>query len=96
MIGSRPLRIALPWKMSAMCVVIDGADAGIGQRPRRVLARRAAAEVIAGNEDLGIVRLRSIQQKSRIRASRLRDIADRQTRIVQVPLLRALAGSARE
>ena len=32
----------------------DAADAEIEQRPRRVLARRAAAEIVAGDDDLGV------------------------------------------
>ena len=40
--------------MSAKSVEIDAADAEIEQRPGRVLARRAAAEIVAGDENLGV------------------------------------------
>ena len=39
-------------KMSAISVLIDGAEAVVEQRPGRVLARGAAAEVAAGDQHL--------------------------------------------
>ena len=50
--GTSPFLSALFRKMSAIERADHGAEAVVDQRPRRVLARRAAAEVVAGDQHL--------------------------------------------
>ena len=49
--GTRPFLVQLLRKMSAKRGEIDGLEAVVHERPHRVLARRAGAEVGAGHED---------------------------------------------
>src|SRR5215469_7058060 len=46
-----------------------GAESVVGQRPRRVLARRAAAEVAARDKNLAAARLRVVQREIGIRTA---------------------------
>ena len=55
------------WKMSANAGADHGAEAPLRERPRRVLARAAAAEVIAGQQDLHALRFRLVEYEIRIR-----------------------------
>ena len=57
----------------------DAADAEIQQRPGRVLARRAAAEILAGDEDLGLAVGRLVQHEIRVLAAVRRRSASRRT-----------------
>ena len=61
--GKSPFLSALFRKMSAMEVGHDGAEAGVDERPGRVLAGAAAAEVVARHEDGGAARLGAVQDE---------------------------------
>ena len=50
--GSNEFLNALPLKMSANDVLMTARKSELRQRPRRMLARAAAAEVVAGQQDL--------------------------------------------
>src|SRR3546814_11421344 len=45
----------------------DGTQAEVAQRPGRVLARRAATEVVAGDQDRGAGVLGPVERKIRVR-----------------------------
>ncbi len=93
-IGSRPFLRLLLRKMSAISVLIDGADAEVEQRPGRVLARRAAAEVAAGDQDPAALRLRLVEHEVRPRLARRRRSASRRTARRRGPRASSSSGTA--
>ena len=70
-IGSSPFLKQLLKKMSAKLGAMMARKPYWSQRPRRVLARRAAAEVLARQQDRGALVARLVQHEVRIRPARL-------------------------
>src|ERR1019366_6059061 len=62
-IGKRPFFIALPLKMSANDGAMMARRPPPDEPPGRVLARRAAAEILARHEDLGPLRVGAVQRE---------------------------------
>src|ERR1019366_5871804 len=69
----------------------DGAEAPLGERPGSVLARAAAAEVIARQEHLNALRLGAVEQVFRVRIAR-RIV----TPVIKKLLIETLLGSGLE
>ena len=86
MIGSRPFLRQLPLKDIGKRSADDGAETKTHQRPGRVLARAAAAEVVAGQQHCGALRPRLVEDEVRASGLALRVVAPVVEQVFAEPL----------
>ena len=91
--GSRPFLRALLRKISAKEVEITARKPKAGQRPGGMLARGAAAEIVAGQQDLSALALGLVEDEIRVWASHPAGSASRQTGCAQTRFYRSLSRS---